>query len=503
MSAKAQNIHVVVIGAGFAGLSAAAVLAQKGYRVTLVERHAQTGGRARLLEQDGFKFDMGPSWYWMPDVMEQFFARFGKSVAEYLQLVRLDPSYQVIYGPGDALAIPAAPAKLKALFETMEPGSGAALDRFLQEARFKYESGMQDFVYRPAVSIREFASWRILRAAFQLDMLRSFSGHIRRFFRHSRLLQLLEFPVLFLGATPQRTPALYSMMNYADMALGTWYPMGGMHQLVVAMTELALSQGVHLKCNTHIERIAVNNGRVTGVQTSDGLLEADAVIAAADYHHVEQQLLPEAYRNYSAAYWRKREMAPSCLIYYVGVGKKLDKLQHHNLFFDRDFKAHAQAIYDTRSWPEQPLFYTCCPSRTDPGVAPEGAENLFLLVPVAAGLADTSEIREKYYHMVMERLEAHCGISIRDAVLSRRDYAHNDFVQDYHAFKGNAYGLANTLRQTAFMKPSLRHPKLSNLFYAGQLTVPGPGVPPAIISGQVAADYLVQHFKPEVYESTV
>lgn len=487
---------VIVIGSGFSGLSAAASLAKEGYQVTILEKNTVPGGRARKFEVEGFMFDMGPSWYWMPDVFEQFFARFGKKTSDYYDLIRLDPSYSVIFGPGQQMDLPASIQGLYDLFERYEPGSSVNLGKFLAEAKYKYEVGMSDFVHRPSHSIMEFADLRILMSLFRLQMFKSVSSHIRKLFKNEQLIQLLEFPVLFLGATPEKTPALYSLMNYADMALGTWYPMGGMHKIVEGMASLAEELGVQIRLGEEVKSIYVPNGHATKVITAKGEYDADVVVAGADYNHVDQQLLAPNLRNYDAKYWDKRVMAPSSLLFYLGVNKRLPNLHHHNLFFDADFKLHAEEIYETPKWPSNPLFYVCAPSVTDPTVAPEGCENLFLLIPLAPGLDDDDATREKYYKVVMDRLEQHVGEDIRSHVIYKRSYAHRDFQDDYHAFKGNAYGLANTLLQTAFLKPKLKSKKVANLYYTGQLTTPGPGVPPSLISGQVAAGEIFKAFKP-------
>ncbi|UYZ60920.1 phytoene desaturase family protein [Hymenobacter latericus] len=489
MSTSAQpSKKVIVIGAGFAGLAAAASLAQRGYRVTVLEKNDGPGGRARVFKAQGFTFDMGPSWYWMPDVFEQFFARFGHTPADFYNLVRLDPSYRVVFGHNDQLDVPADMEALRRMFEQLEPGAGRRLDDFLGQAGYKYRVGMSKFVNKPGRSVLEFADPRLLVDAMRLDLLENMHKHVRRFFRHPKLVELMEFPVLFLGATPQNTPALYSLMNYADLALGTWYPMGGMHEIVRGMVRVAEEQGVEFQYNQEVEQIEVLNGRATGVRTATGFVAADVVVAGADYHHVEQQLLAPEHRHYSPKYWDTRTMAPSSLLFYVGLNKRLKNVRHHNLFFDEDFNHHAHEIYEAPRWPSKPLFYASVPSVTDPSVAPEGCENLFLLIPVAPGLGgDDEATRQRYYDMIMTRLEHHTGQSVRDAVVYCRSYAHRDFIDDYHAFKGNAYGLANTLRQTAILKPTLKSPKISNLYFTGQLTVPGPGVPPSLISGQVVA----------------
>ncbi|WP_234736208.1 phytoene desaturase family protein [Tellurirhabdus bombi] len=485
---------VIVIGAGFAGLSVATSLADKGYEVTIVEKNSMPGGRARLFQADGFTFDMGPSWYWMPDVFETYFARFGKKPSDYYNLVRLDPSYSVIFGPDEAVHLPANLEKLKTLFDSIEAGAGQRLMDFLEQAAYKYDVGINKFVWKPSRHLSEFVSLKLLADVMRLDVFQSFASHVRKYFHHDRLLQLMEFPILFLGATPENTPAMYSLMNYAEIALGTWYPMGGMHEIVKAMVSLAEEKGVKIRLNQTVEKIEVSQGAARRVKTSTDSFDADVVVAGADYQHVDSKILEPAFRNYDDKYWNSRVMAPSSLLFYLGVNQRVPKLQHHNLFFDEDFKLHAKEIYETPQWPSKPLFYVSAPSKTDPSVAPAGMENLFVLIPVAPDLEDSEAMREKYYNIVMERLETYTGLDIRNHLIYKKSYAHRDFIADYNAFRGNAYGLANTLKQTAILKPSLKNKRVNNLFYTGQLTVPGPGVPPSLISGLVVADEVAKEF---------
>ncbi len=487
--------RIIVIGAGFSGLSAAASLAKEGHDVLILEKNEVAGGRARKFEVDGFTFDMGPSWYWMPDVFENYFNHFGKKTSDYYELKRLDPSYQIFFGGDEIMELPAKMSELEQLFEKYEPGSSQQLRKFLAEAKYKYEVGMNEFVFKPSHSIMEFADTRVLKSMFRLQMMTSMSKHVRQLFKNEKLIKLLEFPVLFLGATPGNTPAMYSLMNYADLALGTWYPMGGMHKIVEGMVQLAKDQGAKLQLGETVQQVVIPNGHAKKVITDKGEYECDAVVGAADYHHLEQHILKPEHRRYNESYWQKRTMAPSSLLFYLGVDKKLNNIHHHNLFFDEDFDLHAQEIYEDPKWPTKPLFYVCAPSVTDSSVAPEGKENIFVLIPLAPGLEDTEELREKYFHIVMERLENQTGQDIRNNIIYKRSFAHKDFEKDYNAFRGNAYGLANTLLQTAFLKPKMKSKKVKNLFYAGQLTTPGPGVPPSLISGQVVANEVDKYLK--------
>lgn len=490
---KTQQKKAIVIGAGIAGMSAASYLAKGGFKVTILEKNSSIGGRARQFKAEGFTFDMGPSWYWMPDVFEKFYNDFGKTTADFYELIRLDPSYKVVWKNGEGIDIPADMAGIEALFERFEPGSSKKLQQFLKEAAYKYDVGINDLVYKPSLSLLEFADIRLLNGLLKMDVLTSMKKHIRHFVSHPFLIELLEFPILFLGALASNTPALYSLMNYADMSLGTWYPKGGMFKFVEAFEEIALSQGVDFKLNNNVLKINSLNGKATSVETEHGTYEADVIIAAGDYNHIDQQVLNPTDRQYTPKYWNNRKLAPSCVLYYVGLNKTIDGLLHHNLFFDTDFNQHADEIYTNIKWPENPLFYASLTSKTDDTAAPQGHENLFLLVPISTELTDDSEEkREIYFDMMMDRLEKYTGKKIKEHVVYKHSFGINDFKSDYRSFKGNAYGLANTLTQTAILKPRIKSSKLSNLYFAGQLTVPGPGVPPSIISGKVAANLVIK-----------
>ena len=475
-------------------MSAASFMAKAGWQVTVLEKHATPGGRARQLQEHGFTFDMGPSWYWMPDVFERYFASFGKKVSQYYQLHRLDPSYRIYWKDGHT-DIPASLDQFRNMLDEWEPGAAQKLDKFLEEAAYKYRTGMQKLVLKPGQSVAEFIDWEVIKGVFRLDIFTSIKKHIQKYFKHPRIRQLLEFPVLFLGALPENTPALYSLMNYADIVGGTWYPEGGMYSIVTAMHQLAGELGVQFHFNENVVRIEVEASCAKRVVTEKNTYEADVVIGGADYHFIETSLLTESHRSYTEKYWEDRLLAPSCLLYYVGLNKRLKNIRHHMLVFDVPFDQHAQEIYTTRQWPEDPLFYVCASSVTDAGVAPEGCENLFFLIPVAAGLTgDDEALRDRYFELILRRFEQHIDQPVEDAVIYRRSFANSDFVHAYNSFKGNAYGLANTLLQTAVLKPSCRSKMVRNLFYTGQLTVPGPGVPPSLISGEVVAAEVLKHY---------
>lgn len=480
--------RIAIIGAGFSGLSAAAYLAKSGNEVHVFEKHYQPGGRARqFTTEQGYVFDMGPSWYWMPDVIENFFADFGTSTYDFFKLINLNPQFEMVFAD-ENLSVPQKFEELKTLFEKVEKGAGAQLEKFMKSAKFKYEVGMKDFVNKPAYSWIEFLSPKIASNALKLDLLTNFRAYVAKYFKSEKLRTLMEFPVIFLGASPKNIPALYSLMNYGGYVLGTHYPIGGFYQLVLAMKNIAEQQGASFHFNQTVERINVEEKNVKSLTINNETIEFDIVVASSDYHHTET-LLADQYKNYNEDYWQNRTFAPSSLIYYLGINQTIPNIKHHTLFFENDLDQHIDSIYGEKKWPEKPLFYVCCPSKTDPGVAPEGNENLFLLMPLAININDEEAIREKYLEEMLGRIEQHTGLTdLKSKIEYKRSYCVSDFISDYNAFGGNAYGLANTLNQTAVLKPKLKNKKLKNLFYTGQLTVPGPGVPPAIISGKIVAN---------------
>lgn len=483
---------IIIIGSGFSSLSAACHLAKAGYKVTILEKNATIGGRARKFVKDGFKFDMGPTWYWMPDVFEKFFKDFGKKPSDYYELEKLSPAYQVYFGKNDSITIPGSLNEIYDVFEKEEKGSSKHLKTFLNSAKFNYEVAINDLVYKPGESITELINFTTLSKANQF--FTSISSTVRKKIKSTKLQQILEFPVLFLGAKPTNTPSFYNFMNYADFGLGTWHPKGGMFEVVKGFVKLAEDLGVEILTNQNVEEIVVEDGKIKGVVSNAVFIESFSVISGADYHHTET-LLDKNYRMYSEKYWEKKTFAPSALLFYVGFNKKIKNVAHHTLFFDTSFDVHAQDIYDNPKWPKDPLFYASFSSITDASFAPDSKEAATFLIPLAPGLTDIPEVREEYFQKIMERLENLTGQSLKDQVLFKKSYCVNDFVNDYNSYKGNAYGLANTLFQTAFLRPKIKSKKVRNLFFTGQLTVPGPGVPPAIISGKIVSDMVIKNTK--------
>ena len=482
--------NVKIIGSGFSSLSAACYLAKEGHEVTVYEKNDSLGGRARQLKKEGFTFDMGPSWYWMPDVFERFFADFDKKPSDYYELIKLSPAYRVYYGINDFITIADNLEEIVNTFESIEKGSGKVLNKFMADAKNNYDIAIKDLVYRPGVSPLELITLETAKKVGQF--FSTISRDVRSKFKNERLIQILEFPVLFLGAKPSDTPSFYSFMNYADFGMGTWHPKTGMYDVVQAMVDLAKSLGVRFKTNANIEKLVVENKKVVALINNGEIEYADIVLSGADYHHTET-LLDKKHRMYSEKYWNSRVFAPSSLLFYVGFNKKIENITHHALFFDVDFKQHAKDIYDQPKWPDNPLFYANFPSITDNTAAPEGMESGFFLIPLAPGIEDSEALREEYFDKIISRFESLTQQSIKNNIIFKDSFCKNDFVNEYNSYKGNAYGMANTLLQTAFLRPKLKSKKVTNLYFTGQLTVPGPGVPPALISGKLVAELIKKH----------
>lgn len=480
--------NCIVIGSGFASLSAACYLAKNGWNVSVYEKNDSVGGRASQFVKDGFTFDMGPSWYWMPDIFDKFFADFNKKTSDYYQLDKLSPAYK-IYFSDDIITIGDSMDKICLEFERIEPGSSKELKKFIQEAQINYDIAINKIVLRPGLSPLELITKETILKVDQF--FKTISSQVRKRFKNQKLISTLEFPVLFLGAKPSNTPSFYSFMNFADFGLGTWHPKGGMYEVIKAMQNLAIELGVTIHTSKPVDKILVTNGKASGVSSGGEIYNADVILSGADYHHSES-LLEQKYRQYSESYWDKKVFAPSSLLFYIGFDTKLKNVEHHNLFFDTDFELHAKEIYDNPQWPSNPLFYANFPSITDTSMAPKDCETGFFLVPIATNLEDTQELRNQYFELIIKRFELRTGQNIRNNIIFKEAFCVKDFKDRYNSYKGNAYGMANTLMQTAFLRPNLRSKKVTDLYFTGQLTVPGPGVPPALISGKLVSELIIK-----------
>ena len=478
---------IFIIGSGFSSISASTYLAKKGHNVTVFEKNSTVGGRARQFKKHGFTFDIGPSWYWMPDVFESYFNDFGKKVSDYYNLEKLNPAYEVYFNTLDSIKIGDSLEKICAEFERIETGSSILLKRFMKKAEKHYEIAVKDMVYKPGISPLELVNSKtIVRLKYFFTNIKK---EVEKDFKNEKLSQILQFPVLFLGAKPSKTPAFYNFMNHADFGLGTWHPKKGMYSVIEGMKKLAEEMGVSFETNQSVEKIVVNGNTASGIVSNGKKKYCDVLVSGADYYHTES-LLEKKFRSYDKSYWERKIFAPSSLLFFVGLDKKIKRVSHHTLFFDVDFDLHAAEIYDNPKWPSNPLFYGNFPSITDPSMAPAGKEACFFLIPIAPGISDSKKTREKYFEIIINRLEKLTNQSIKEFVLFKESFCVKDFEKEYNSYKGNAYGLANTLKQTAFLRPKMISKKVKNLYFTGQLTVPGPGVPPSIISGKIVSDLI-------------
>lgn len=478
----------VIIGAGFAGLSQAALMAHRGYEVTVLEKNETTGGRAREWKSDGFTFDMGPSWYLMPEVFDELFKLVGKRREDYFELKQLSTYYKVFFEDADAVTIDNNLERTKQIFDSFEPMGGKRLEQYLEQAKYKYDVAMKEFLYKEYRSIFQFLNWRMMTEGLKLHIFTGMNAFVERFFKDRRAKQILEYAMVFLGTSPEDAPALYSIMSHVDLNLGVYYPEGGLAGAAKGFRRLAEDLGARVVTKKEVTGYEFDGNRVSAVLCGEERFEAEVVVNSADYHHADQELLPPEKSRYTPRYWKKRTVAPSMFILYMGINRRLKGFEHHNLYFAKDWDRHFDQIFKNPAWPENPCFYLSCNSKTDSTSAPDGGENVFILVPVAPGLVDTDAVRETYAETILNHIEEVSGEDLHSDVTVKRIYSHRDFIEDYHAFRGTALGLAHTLFQTAIFRPSHRSKRLKNLYYTGQFTHPGVGVPMTLISSQVVAD---------------
>ena len=477
----------VVIGGGFGGLSCAALLARDGFDVTLLEKLETMGGRARSWQTEGYNFDLGPSWYLMPEVFERYFSLFGKQRSDYYDLLPLDPYYKVFFGKGESALLGTRQQENYALFESFEDGGGEQLKRYIEQASYKYDVAMKEFLYRDYRHIGQFFNRRLMTEGLRLGIFKKLDSFVSTYVKDRRAKQILEYAMVFLGTDPVDAPAIYSIMSHVDLGLGVFFPEKGMAGAAQGFVKLCEELGVRLINNCEVNRIQVVQGKASSVETSVGTFEADVVVSGADYQHVETQLLPSQYSSYKKSYWERKVVAPSMFIAYLGINRRLKGLEHHNLYFSEDWGKHFDTIFKQPAWPDKPCFYLSCISKTDPSSAPAGSENVFLLVPTAPGLADDETQRERYYRHVIDHVREVTGEDLDKDVIVRRIFSQRDFIENYHAYKGTALGLSHTLFQTAVFRPSIRSKKVENLYYTGQYTHPGVGVPMVLIASELVA----------------
>lgn len=483
-----MNKSVLVIGSGIGGLGTACLFAKKGYQVTVVEKNPNLGGRANVFEAEGFRFDMGPSWYLAPDIFEHFFELMGENVSDHLDLVRLSPSYRIFFrNNGDKVDITSDIEKDTQTFETIEPGSGEKLRAYLRQSEYQYNVATQHFMFKNYDSIFDFLNKRVMTEGQKLSVFAKMHNFVSRFFKTKKLQQIMEYTMVFLGTSPYEAPALYNLMSHMDFNQGVFYPQGGFYELINALANIAKKNGAELRTNSEVAEIIVEEGKAKGVRLSNGeVLNADIVISNADMHFTETKLLADKDRTYKEKYWKKKILAPSAFILYLGVKEKLPSLIHHNLLFSEDWRKNFDDIYKDPVLPDEPSLYICCPSVTDPTVAPDGKENLFVLVPIASDLFVSEEKKQEYADKIITLIEKEMDLpDLRQKIEFMRIYTADNFLADYNSYKGTALGLAHTLWQTAIFRPNNYSKKVKDLYYVGAGTNPGIGTQICLISAEL------------------
>ncbi|GAA1966484.1 phytoene desaturase family protein [Agromyces allii] len=497
--------RIAVIGGGIAGLATAALLARDGHRVTLLEASPVVGGRAGTWSRDGFRFDTGPSWYLMPEVFEHFFRLFGTSAEQQLTLTKLDPGYRV-YADGydSAIDIRATRAENVALFESVEPGAGAALERYLDSAASTYDIARRRFLYTNFDGVRGMLAPEVLRGGARLAGL--LTTPLERFAARAvhdrRLQQVLGYPAVFLGSSPSMTPAMYHLMSHMDLEQGVFYPQGGFSRLIEAIAAIAADAGVEIVCNARVEQIEITGDAepsVTGVRFREASgavrrVPAHRVVSAADLHHTETELLPAHARTYPERWWERRTSGPGAVLAMLGVRGEVPGLAHHTLFFTEDWRENFGRIFGANpSVPDPASFYVCMPSATDASVAPPGDTNLFVLVPVPADVSigrggedgRGDRLVEAAADRAIARIAEVAGApDLASRIVVRRTVGPADFAGELNSWRGGALGPAHTLRQSAFLRGSNRSRRVRGLLYAGGSSVPGVGLPMCLISAE-------------------
>lgn len=483
-------MKAVVVGGGFGGLASAALLAKNGFEVELIEKNRDLGGRARRFTKGGFTFDMGPSWYLMPEVFDRFFGLLGFSREDFFSLKKLNPSFEIVTDKKRLDIYPDNEMNRENMNSLEENGYFNFTD-YLDECAVLYRKTMSSLLYRNFDGFRSMVSPSVLKSAVGMRVLTSMGRFNRKHFRSREMQYISGFSAVFLGGDPSSIPAVYSMVNHSIFMDGVFYPEGGFGNVVDALVKAGEKLGVKYITGEEISKLNVSNCTITSVSGNAGDYDADMFLFNADYHHVEQKLLEPAYRNYGSKFWNSRDMSPSAILAYIGLAGKLD-LQHHTIVINGDWDEHFRSIkINSDTIPDNFAFYVSLRSKSDPGVAPEGCENMFILIPVSVNFKDSDENREKFLSKAIERLEKITGTDIKANILYMRSYCRNDFESDYNAFRGSAFGLSQTLGQTAGMRPSMRNRKLKNMFYLGQYTHPGIGVPMTLISAEIATSIVM------------
>lgn len=492
---------VIVIGAGYGGMAIANLLGKAGYSVVVLEKNDEPGGRIAVIKKDGYVFDIGPSWYLMPEVFEQYYSLFDASANERLELIRFTPGYKVFFDDKPEVFIQGDVGKDKAVFEAIEPGAGKKLEDYVRRSSIAYHLAVKQFLYNNFSSPKDLVSWQVIKNAHRMIPLAlgNLDRYVSRYFKDQRLKQLLEYHMVFLGSSPFQAPAIYTLMSHLDFISGVYYPKRGMLSLVDDMKALGTEYDITYRCATSVKRIVTNDGLSTGVELENGeIIDADIVVSNADLYHTETKLLDETARSFGESYWKKRQPGPGALLVSLGIKGVLPELVHHNLYFVDDWRGNFKAIYEDQSVPSAPSMYVCNPTKTDPFLAPDGNENVFILIPLPAGVSLDDKQEEDIANKAVAQFSKVSGIGdLESRIVTKHIFGPDDFKDRFNAWDYNAFGgESHLLRQSIFMRTPNQSKKIKNLYYVGAGTLPGIGLPMCLIGAELTYKKIVGDRSP-------
>lgn len=488
--------RIAIIWSGFWWLSAAIHCAHWWHEVDVYEKNEQVGGRASVLKKNWFRRDMWPSWYLMPDLFEEFFQWFWLERKDFINLTPIDPSYRIYFkDSGKHIDVYKNVERNREAFEEIEPGSTDKLIDYLKISKHQYEVAMKEFVIKNYDSIRDFFTRRMMTEWRKMNVLSNLHNHVKKYFKTDEMQKIMEYPLVFLWTAPSSAPALYNIMTHVDFNGWVWYPDGWIYAIIDALSKIAISKWVNFYLNSPVKEIVVDAWIASWIIVNWELKKYDAIISNADYHFTETKLLDTKRQTFGQSYRDKKIMAPSGFILYLWVKGEVTWLDHHTLIFCKDWAKNFDDIFKDKVAPADPSLYVCCPSKSDKSVAPEGYENLFVLVPFPPGIELRDKEQKAYRDKVLSIIEDEIGDKFTDRIVEEEFFCVKEFKERYNAFQWSALGLAHTLKQTAIFRPNTISKKVKNLFYAWGYTNPWIWMPMCLISWKLAYERVEKLFK--------
>ena len=480
-----------IIGGGISGLATAALLAKHGYSVTLYEKNEMVGGRAMIFKQDGFTFDMGPSWYHMPEVFERYFNLFDKKPTDFYDLIKLDPQYKVFFSPNDCIEIEGNLEKNLELFERIEKGAKDTMKNYLSACKIQYEAANKAILYKNFDTWADIFQTDLIKEAKKMYVFKNLEDHLNTYFKSKKIKNILKIPVVFIGQNPKTAPAFLSLFSHIDLTIGVHYPMHGIYAFIDALVTLCKLYNVTIKCNEEVKKITCTKSKATTIVTNQGEFPVDTVVSGADYAHTETNLLDKEYQSYPSSYWESKEIAPSAFIMYLGVNKKIPHLFHHNYIIPADLDTQLSEQFKGNSLPNDPLIYISCPSKTDNSVAPANSENIFVTIAIPTTIELSNELKRTYADNIIAKIEEYTQTKFKEDIVVEKIFTIDDFKTTFNAWRGTSIGLSQSLMQSAILRPHHRSSKVKNIYFTGQYTHPGIGMPMCLISAELVVNLII------------